>query len=46
MDDKQELSSCLDDVFTAFDHVVKTHHYEPTIHETGKVKFVGRGIHV
>lgn len=44
LDDKKELGSCLDDVFTAFDQVIKMHHYEPVIHETGKVKFVGRGI--
>ena len=44
MSDRNELVTFLDDAFTAFDRVIKEHHYEPTAHETGIVKFVGRGV--
>ncbi|KHE92983.1 MAG: ATPA encoding subunit alpha of ATP synthase [Candidatus Scalindua brodae] len=44
MSDRNELSTLLDDAFTTFDRVIKEHHYEPTVHETGIVKFAGRGV--
>ena len=44
MSDRNELNTVLDEVFTTFDRVIKEHHYEPTAHETGTVKSVGRGI--
>ncbi len=44
MSDKNELGALLDDAFTTFDRVIEEHHYEPTAHETGIVKFAGRGV--
>lgn len=41
---RNELNTVLDEAFTTFYRVIKEHHYEPTAHETGTVKFVGRGI--
>lgn len=45
MDREQEgLGPLIDDTFNAFDRALEAHRFEPSVHETGRVKSVGRGI--
>lgn len=41
---RRQMNNTLDETFTVFSRVLSKHHFKPVIHETGKVKYIGRGI--
>lgn len=42
--ERQDLGSLLDNTFDNFDSALASHRFAPSVHETGRVKSVGRGI--
>jgi len=44
MKEDKRLDSLIPEIFTAFDRVLDEHRFEPSVHETGRVKSIGRGI--
>ena len=44
MKEDERLDSLIPETFTAFDRVLDEHRFEPSVHETGRVKSIGRGI--
>jgi F-type H+-transporting ATPase subunit alpha len=44
MKKEYNLDSLISDTFTAFEHAAASHRFELSIHETGRVKSIGRGI--
>ncbi|MCK5505920.1 MAG: F0F1 ATP synthase subunit alpha, partial [Thermodesulfovibrionia bacterium] len=44
MKKEYNLDSLISDTFTAFEHAAASHRFELSVHETGRVKSIGRGI--
>jgi F-type H+-transporting ATPase subunit alpha len=44
MKEDERLDSLIPETFTAFDRVLDEHRFEPSVHETGRVKSIGRGV--
>jgi len=44
MKQEDDLDAVISRTFTAFERALDRHRFEPSVHETGRVKFVGMGI--